>query len=252
MRYPGGKNGDGTWQRIICQIPPHAVYCEPFLGSGAILRRKRPAPLSIGIDRDPAALAEFRECARGELDGVRLFRGGPENVPSALRAGRKVLLLIEADALELLPSRSWGPEDVIYFDPSYLPETRSKRRLYKYELSYEQHVELLDVVVDLPCRVLLSGYPSPLYADRLAHWRVIEYDAVTRGGVRRECLWCNFPEPEVLHDYRWIGDGFRDRERIRRRQRNWRRGLLAMPARERNAMLAVLNAGSGEARATPD
>lgn len=53
MAFPGGKNGDGIWQRIICQIPPHRVYCEPFLGSGAVMRRKRPAKLSIGIDLDP-------------------------------------------------------------------------------------------------------------------------------------------------------------------------------------------------------
>lgn len=153
--------------------------------------------------------------------------------------------MIQSDALKWLPRRPWQPDDVIYCDPPYLWETRSKKRLYENELTDEQHQKLLDVVVDLPCRVLLSGYPSPLYADRLADWRCIEYDAMTRGGVtRRECLWCNFPEPEELHDYRWIGRDFRDRERIQRRWMNWLGQLLDMPPVERNAMLAVLNEGA--------
>src|SRR5688572_15356621 len=59
MVYPGGKNGSGVYQTIINLMPPHEVYIEPFLGSGAILRMKRPALRNIGIDRDPDALKQF-------------------------------------------------------------------------------------------------------------------------------------------------------------------------------------------------
>jgi hypothetical protein len=45
MTYPGGKNGTGTFQKIINQMPPHDVYIEAFLGSGAVMRLKRPATL---------------------------------------------------------------------------------------------------------------------------------------------------------------------------------------------------------------
>ena len=45
MTYPGGKNGAGVYQAIICQIPPHQVYVEPFLGSGAVMRLKDAEPL---------------------------------------------------------------------------------------------------------------------------------------------------------------------------------------------------------------
>jgi len=50
MPYPGGKSGSGTYQRIICQIPPHQVYIEAFLGGAAIMSLKKPANLNIGID----------------------------------------------------------------------------------------------------------------------------------------------------------------------------------------------------------
>ena len=53
MAYPGGKAGDGVYQRLISLMPPHEVYIEPFLGGGAIMRHKRPALLNIGIDLDP-------------------------------------------------------------------------------------------------------------------------------------------------------------------------------------------------------
>src|SRR5579883_3303215 len=54
--YPGGKAGDGVFQRIINLMPPHQVYIEPFFGGGAIMRLKRPARVNIGIDRDRTAL----------------------------------------------------------------------------------------------------------------------------------------------------------------------------------------------------
>ena len=65
MVYPGGKNGSGVYQTIINLMPPHEVYIEPFLGSGAILRMKRPALRNIGMDRDPDALKQFDSCSRG-------------------------------------------------------------------------------------------------------------------------------------------------------------------------------------------
>ena len=43
MSYPGGKAAPGTFQKIINLMPPHEVYIEPFLGGGAILRKKLPA-----------------------------------------------------------------------------------------------------------------------------------------------------------------------------------------------------------------
>jgi hypothetical protein len=34
--------------------------------------------------------------------------------------------------------------------------------------------------------VILSGYPSQLYDETLAGWRSMEFQAMTRGGVRTE------------------------------------------------------------------
>ena len=61
MSSIGGKSGGGVHQAIINQIPPHDVYCAPFLGDDAIMRRIKPAERSIGIEIDPAVAAGFAD-----------------------------------------------------------------------------------------------------------------------------------------------------------------------------------------------
>src|SRR5712691_7390835 len=71
MGYPGGKAGAGVYQTIINQIPPHDVYVEPFLGDGAVLRRKLPARRSIGVETDPETLKLWARAPGAENgDGV--------------------------------------------------------------------------------------------------------------------------------------------------------------------------------------
>ena len=50
MNFSGGKGG--TYQKYINLMPPHEVYIESHLGGGAILRYKRKAKRSIGIEID--------------------------------------------------------------------------------------------------------------------------------------------------------------------------------------------------------
>lgn len=52
--YPGGKGA--CYQRIINLIPQHETYIETHLGGGAVMKRKRPGWLNIGIDRNPIVL----------------------------------------------------------------------------------------------------------------------------------------------------------------------------------------------------
>jgi DNA adenine methylase len=84
-----------------------------------------------------------------------------------------------------------------YLDPPYLPETRSGghsslRKNYRYELTVEQHQELLAFILQLNGMVILSGYPSALYDDALRGWLRIERKAYADGArARTELLWIN-------------------------------------------------------------
>ena len=221
--YDGGKGGAGVYQTIINQMPPHRVYIEPFLGGGAVMRHKRPAEVNIGLDLDPSALAMFGDA-----------------VPRAQ--------VLQADALEWLPAYPWAGGELVYCDPPYLMETRScQRPIYRHEMTDQDHWDLLEILIRLPCLVMVSGYWSEIYEDRLRDWRWMTFQTTNRAGrVTTESLWMNFPEPLDLHDYRFLGANFRERERIKRRTARWRARLARMPAQERHAMMAAVEELRGE------
>jgi hypothetical protein len=89
--------------------------------------------------------------------------------------------------------------------------------------------------------VMLSGYWSELYAHELKGWRSISFQSMTHGGFcATEWLWMNYPEPFELHDYSYLGDNFRERERIKRKKDRWVLRLEQMPTLERFAILSII------------
>jgi hypothetical protein len=219
--YPGAKSGAGVWQRIVSAMPAHDLYVEAFAGSGAIARLKRPARWTLLVDRDRQA------CARLAQPGGLVVCG--DAVP--LLAGAAAALA------------GYGERALVYVDAPYLRSTRTKR-YYRHELETEaEHRELLDVIGRLKCHVMVSHYPHPLYAAMLPgpRWRRVEYMAPTRGGPRPEWLLMNFGPEVPRHDSRFAGDGFRERERIKRKARRWVRMLELLPTAERAALLAAID-----------
>jgi hypothetical protein len=80
-----------------------------------------------------------------------------------------------------------------------------------------------------------------MYAGELAGWRTVNFQAVKRSGeVAEEWLWMNFPAPLELHDYRYLGEDFRERERIKRKRERWERRLREMPASECYSIMAAM------------
>jgi hypothetical protein len=179
------------------------------------MKAKLPAVRNIGIDINGEAIAQ----ARAELP----------------KAEFKLY-----DGIRYLERFKWRGGELVYCDPPYLFETRSSSQRYLHELSDSDHQWLLHVLLKLPCPVLLSGYHSRLYEETLRDWRVITYTGQTRGGPRTEYLWCNFPEPLELHDYRYLGNGFRERERIKKMQRRWVAKLSNLRSLERHALFSAL------------
>jgi len=223
MRYPGGKNS--AYQTIINLIPPHETYIEAFAGSGAILRFKRPAACTIAIDADASALQTLRWsiAENGDMDQQIEF--------------------VNADAIEWLAGYPFRGGEFVYADPPYLPSTRRQHRhIYRCEMAEPGHIALLDVLKRLPCKVMLSGYWSELYDQALAGWHTTSFQAITRSGQKAtEYLWMNYPPPIELHDYRYLGEDFRQRERIKRKKQRWVERLKKMPRLERQALLSALD-----------
>ncbi len=223
-RFFGGKGGPGVAERIVSMMPPHDDYIEPFLGSGAVMRRKRPAAQGAGIETNPETVARWRT---GKWTA-------PPGHESHCACGVKFLQAASRDG------RRWPRVTMIYIDPPYPLETRRSGHRYTHELTTAQHRRILAAVVKIRCMVIVSSYPGDLYDSALAGWRRVEYQTMTSGGPRTEVLWANFPEPHELHDYRFIGADFRERERIQRTRAAIMRRVARMGQHERAALLEAL------------
>lgn len=216
MNYPGGKGK--IYQKLINLIPPHDVYIETHLGGGAIMRNKRLAKRNIGIDIHRRVIDMWKET-------------NPSNVE-----------LIDMDAVSFLKSYSFTGKEFVYCDPPYLRNTRRKSsKLYKHEYTEYQHIALLEIIKSLPCMVMISGYESILYKEYLKNWYTRSFRACCHHGVATEWVWMNYPTPVELHEYSYLGNSFRERERIKRKTYRWKRKLESMPILEKQALLSAMH-----------
>ena len=213
--YFGSKATSGLCQPIIALMPPHDTYIETHLGGGAIMRRKPPALRNIAIDLDPKPLAAF-DC----------------DYP---------VEKVQGCAHRFLSAYEYRGRELLYCDPPYLHHIRTSGRRYRFDYEERDHVELLKLLKELPCSVILSGYPSSLYDELLPDWRTLELQVMNQGGVRTEKLWFNFP-PDRVHWPRYAGKNFTDRQRIKRKAENWAKRYQALPPAERLAVLSSLMA----------
>lgn len=215
----GSKATSGLCQPIIALMPPHDTYIETHLGGGAIMKRKPPARRNIGIERDAGALERF-QC----------------DYP---------VETIHGCAHRFLGEYPFSGRELVYSDPPYLASTRTSGRRYRFDYAERDHLELLGRLKQLPCAVILSGYPSALYDEHLGDWQTLELQVMNQAGVRTEKLWLNFT-PERLFWAGFAGRNFTDRQRIKRKAENWARRYQAMPPAERLAVLAGLMAVEAE------
>ncbi len=210
MNYPGGKAK--TFQHIINHIPPHNTYIEPFLGLGSVMKAKMRAKTEYGVDLDNRAL---------KLSGLSQLG----------------IQLLNDDGISFLEKYPFQGQEVVYCDPPYLPCTRKQKRVYKYDLNEKDHIRFLNVVIKLKTRIIISGYDNNLYQEYLQGWNKYHYSAKAHDGSREECIWYNFHKPKKLHDYRYLGTNFRERQTIRRRLDRMKNRIEEMTAQERSFLL---------------
>lgn len=121
----------------------------------------------------------------------------PAALPAAIERLRGVIIE-RRPAIDVMRQHD-AASTLHYADPPYLPETRSpankydlKHRMYRHELTPDDHRALLDALRSLAGMVVLSGYAAPMYDDALPDWRRIEIETYADGArPRTEILWLN-------------------------------------------------------------
>ncbi|WP_420703830.1 DNA adenine methylase [Acinetobacter pittii] len=113
------------------------------------------------------------------------------------------VLIENRPAIQVLQDHD-DSETLHYVDPPYVHDTRysgaKTGRVYRHEMSDQDHEELLKVLLELEGKVIVSGYPSEIYNDYLDKWKRVDTNARISSGrgtdVRTECLWIS---PNAQH-----------------------------------------------------
>jgi hypothetical protein len=215
--YNGGKNGSGTYQQIINFIPKIDLFIDAMVGNGGIVTNLLLPGLTVINDLDKSIIDAY------DVTGL---------------GGKIIKLNLDySTVIDRYDGRILNT--LFYFDPPYLKDTRkSKRNIYRYEWETLDHVKFLTRCSSVQSSVMISHYPCPLYDDYLKGWHTHDFNSMTRSGLRTERIYMNYPRPEVLQDFRYVGDNFRERQRIKRKIARFLIRLEAMPEPERIAILS--------------
>lgn len=165
-----------AWMSYAGKLASRSGWRAVWDGSAGVGKRTRPIPATWIWDSLPERVAPAAirlkgaliEC-RPALDVIRLYR---------------------------------KPEALIFADPPYLahllvagsarPNDREWARYYEHTMDEPAHVDLLDALDCHPGPVLLAGYRSALYDERLPHWtRIDRSERSAVHSTRVESLWLN-------------------------------------------------------------
>lgn len=194
----------------VCSLTPHAraEYVDADLDVEDLDDVERARRFWVRVNQSFAKTA-------GRRTGWSITTARTQSVPASIlgrigRFGAAAERLMHAsieccDAASLI-DRLATADTVIYADPPYLASTRRGRERqrpadYLHDMGgTDDHEDLARALHATPAKVILSGYPSPLYEDLYADWHRIEIpvrvhssNAVTvERGQRTEVLWLNY------------------------------------------------------------
>lgn len=157
-----------------------------------------------GLMKDFATLSRNRT-RRGMNEQVSSWLTAIEGLPD-VHARLKRVVILNDDAIKVIKQQD-GKNTLFYCDPPYLHETRSTTSDYKYEMSVQQHEELLQALYEIKGDFILSGYNSELYSGfaTWAHWDCVEIEIDNKASSKKvkdikiECLWMNYEPQEILN-----------------------------------------------------
>jgi DNA adenine methylase len=128
-----------------------------------------------------------------------------DGLPDVHRRLRRVVVE-NRPALDVI-RREDGRGTLFYLDPPYLHETRADADAYaSFEMTTEDHRELLEMLAGIEGQFILSGYRSVLYDTAAVQhgWRRLEFEIANHaaGGESKrrmtECVWVNYDPVPIL------------------------------------------------------
>ena len=139
--------------------------------------------------------------SRGVKSTAKLFKKKVDSLPEVVERWREVQVenLDWRDAIEKYDSS----KTFFYLDPPYVPCTRVDAK-YDFEMSEEDHNDLVGILLQIKGKVILSGYNNEIY-NRLG-WQKQDFTSYCyvagnhydENETRTEHLWLNFDNQPTL------------------------------------------------------
>lgn len=161
-----------TEWKIAAKVGPDEILNNPVLQAVVFFVKCRQSLAGRGKSFTGITKTRTRRGMNNEVSG---WLSAVEGL-SAVHARLKRVLILNRDALDVIEEFD-KPRTWIYTDPPYMLETRTAKQVYDHEMSYEDHLELLNTLEELEhAKFTLSGYPSDLYKKyaKRNNWNVEE------------------------------------------------------------------------------
>lgn len=229
--YPGSKNAMGLYQWIINNVPEFGTMYDMFSGSGVVTKRMKEMRPDLNYVQFEIVEEVYDQLIKSEGMGA-VFR---MNSLALLERSYNVgFFNLDENAF-------------MYLDPPYIKSTRrSGKDIYGNEWNDNDHLEFLELILEFSeqsnFNIMISHYDHPLYREMLQGWPTDTFTTMTRGGKAEEKIWMNYDNSSMkLASYNYLGNGFSDRQRVKRRKESFLNKLLKMPFHEQQAILEHIN-----------
>ena len=145
---------------------------------------------------------------RGMSQVVSKFLGNVEGNMLDVIDRLREIQIENLDIIDLV-NKYDSKETLFYLDPPYVPQERVSKKVYDNEMSVEKHEHLVDLLLNIEGKVILSGYDNHIY-DTLTdnNWKKInigEYKCryTSKDGKlnrsKTEYIWVNYDEKHTTN-----------------------------------------------------
>jgi len=145
---------------------------------------------------------------RGMVKTTSRWQSAIEMLPDVSK--RLLRVQIEHDDFRKIIPRYDTPETFFYLDPPYVLSTRRSGG-YKHEMTDQDHIELVDLLLNIQGMAMLSGYDNEIYArleqagwtklsftvacsaaGRTRYTKILGKGSCAENQQRTECVWLNY------------------------------------------------------------
>lgn len=125
----------------------------------------------------------------------------------------------------------------VFMDPPYHHSTRPNNiKLYDYEMDNNDHVQLLQSLLQLKCNCMIIHPKCNLYDGYLREWRILQLKIRYHNKTSIENLYMNYNSGPLQID-KYLGIDCWDRQRIKRKSERLISKLSVLPEQERQYLI---------------